>query len=277
METKVDFKVLDCIEKIYNLSKDSHLREPFFKSIKQELALLSPYLKLNEIETVLFANAFAMWFETSSFATIFEYFGLNNFQVLKYRESIEVLYSSNLLLNRGNRRKQISAFELSQNIINAISKNEVIKFQYLEEIIGDKHLVDHLEEFNGMKEKLDSKSISNDDFKEYISTLCDENIDMPIFREIKNYQLDTFETYFFLDTIWDAIICGDNDFNTNINSTVNDYFSQKSQSLQQMKKIINKETKLSKLNLIEISNQNFMNKPHAKLSKKVTDFLCDNQ
>ena len=58
METKVTFKTLECIENIYNLSKDCHLKKSYFKAAKSDLMLLSPFLKLNDLETVLFANAF---------------------------------------------------------------------------------------------------------------------------------------------------------------------------------------------------------------------------
>ena len=277
METKITFNVLECIETIHKFSKDSHLRQPFFESIEKELASLCPYLQLNEIEVVLFANAFVSWFEEASFTKVFEYFGMSSFQVLKYRGFIEVLYQRNLLMNKESRKRQISTYELSQSVINTISKNEPLKIFQYKNTSKEKNFVDLLEEFDGMSDQLDANMIHQYDFTDYIETLCEENLHMPIFREIKNYKLDLFETFFFLDAIWDAISCGDNDFNTNIQSTVNDYFKQKSQALYNIKKLVNKETKLSKLGLIEISNQSFANKPHAKLTKKVTDFLRDQQ
>lgn len=277
METKITFNVLECIENIHKFSKDSHLREPFFQSVEKELSLLSTYLQLNNVETVLFANAFVTCFEEASFIKVFEYFGMSSFQVLKYREAIEVLYQRNLLMNRESRKKQISSYDISQSTINTISKNEPLKIHTIREIYKEKKFVDLLEEFNGMSDQLDLNMIHQYDFTDYIETLCEENLYMPIFREIKNYKLDLFETFFFLFAIWDTISSGDNDFNTNIQSTVNDYFKQKSQALYNIKKVVNKETKLSKLGLIEISNQSFANKPHAKLTKKVTDFLRDHQ
>ena len=277
METKITFNVLECIETIHKFSKDSHLREPLFESIEKELALLCPYLQLNKIEVVLFANAFVSWFEEASFTKVFQYFGMTSFQVLKYREAIEVLYQRNLLMNKESRKRQISTYELSQSVINTISKNEPLKIFQNKNCTKEKNFVDLLEEFDGMSDQLDANMIHQYDFTDYIEALCEENLHLPIFREIKNYKLDLFETFFFLDAIWDTISCGDNDFNTNIQSTVNDYYKKKSHALTYIKKIVNKETKLHKLGLIEISNETFMNKPHAKLTKKVTDFLRDHQ
>ena len=138
METKENFNAMECIESIYQFSKDSKLRQPLFEVVENEINLLSKYLQLNEIETVLFANAFVLWFENSCFSEVFEHFGLTKFQVLKYRESIEVLYSRNLLMNKNSRKKQITKFELSQNIINSISKNEGITYSQVEESIDKK-------------------------------------------------------------------------------------------------------------------------------------------
>ena len=181
-------------------------------------------------------------------------------------------------MNKNSRKKQITKYELSQNIINKISKNHFIPIIQVEELIDEKNnLVDLLEEFDEMSSQLDSKSISHYDFTEYLYTLCIENLEMPIFREIKNYNLNPFETYFFLDMIWDAICCVHNDFNTNIQSTVGDFFSTKSNALYFQKMIINEETKLSKCQLMELSKENFKDNKKAKLSKKVIDFLRENE
>ena len=277
METKENFNAMECIESIYQFSKDSKLQPPLFEVVENEISLLSKYLQLNDIETVLFANAFVLWFENSDFTDVFEHLGLTKFQVLKYREAIEMLYCRNLLMNKNARKRQISSFELSQNIINSISKNEVIKYAKIEESSDEKNFVDLLEDFDKKSDQLNEGLISSYDFREFISTLCEGNLDLPIFREIKNYQLNTFETYFFLDTIWDAIQYGDNDFHTHIQVTVNEYFTRKSQAMKFQKLIINKETKLSKFNLIEISKENFQDRNRAKLTRKVIGFLKDNE
>ena len=67
--------------------------------------------------------------------------------------------------------------------------------------------------------------------------------------------LSAFELYFLLDTIWNAVNCGNNDFNTDVTSTVDDYCKSKSQSLRNIALIINNQTKLTKLNLIELSKE----------------------
>ena len=277
METKENFNAMECIESIYQFSKDSKLQPPLFDAVDKEVAILSEYLQLTPIETVLFANAFVMWFESKDFSEVFEYFGMTKFQVLMYRDAIEMLYSRNLLTNSRLRIKQISSFELPQSIINNISKNEAVRFHKAIDSNEKKNFVDLLEEFDKKSDQFDDETITHYEFTEYISTICEENLEMPIFQEIKSYKLDNFETFFFLDTIWDAIEYGNNDFHTGVQCTVNDYFKKKSKALHYLKKVTDKETRLSKLDLIEISNETFQNSLKVKLSKKTIDFLRDKE
>ena len=90
MDAKVNFNVMESIETMDQFSKDSKLRQALFEAFENEVNLLSNYLQRNDIETVLYANAFVLWFENSCFSEVFEYLGLSKFQVLKYRESIVI-------------------------------------------------------------------------------------------------------------------------------------------------------------------------------------------
>lgn len=51
---------MECIESIYQFSKDSKLQPPLFEVVEIEISLLSKHLQRNDIETVLFANAFVI-------------------------------------------------------------------------------------------------------------------------------------------------------------------------------------------------------------------------
>ena len=75
MDAKVNFNVMESIEKIFQFSKDNKLQYPLFEVVENEVNLLSNYLQLNDIETILFPNAFVLWFENSCFSKVFEYLG----------------------------------------------------------------------------------------------------------------------------------------------------------------------------------------------------------
>lgn len=72
MDAKVNFNVMESIEKIFQFSKDNKLQYPLFEVVENEVNLLSNYLQLNDIETILFPNAFVLWFENSGFSEVFE-------------------------------------------------------------------------------------------------------------------------------------------------------------------------------------------------------------
>ena len=69
---KVNFNVMESIETMDQFSKDSKLRQALFEAFENEVNLLSNYLQLNYIETILFPNAFVLWFENSGFSEVFE-------------------------------------------------------------------------------------------------------------------------------------------------------------------------------------------------------------
>ena len=91
--------------------------------------------------------------------------------------------------------------------------------------------------------------------------MVSENLSFPLFAEIKKLKLDVFETYFLLDVIWDAITRGDNFFNTNVQITIDEFFPRKSNSIQKFNEVIKGETKLTQLNLIELSKEQFETEP----------------
>lgn len=277
METKVNFNVMECIETIVKHSEDSHLREPFFETVETELSFLSEYLQLGKTEAVFFACALAFWFDTNSFSQVFKHLGLKEYQILKYRSQIENLYSKNVLINKDSSSTQINNYEVSQTVLLAVSKNIPLKIYVNSEEKSDKSLIDILQEFDAKSDDFDLERIKSYEFIDFINEVQDKYKDFPFFRYIKNYQLSVFELFFLMDTIWDAISSGDNDFNTNVSSTVNDFYKRKSVAMKNFNAIVNKESKLTKLNLIELSNDAFTSRTKAKISGKMMNFLKDEE
>ena len=275
METKANFSVLESLENIYNHSKDSQLREALFEKTSEDILKVSQYLNCNEKETVLFANAFVLWFENNNFSEVFTHFGLKEFHILKYRSEIENLYSKNLLVNID--KKKINKYEVPQFVILAVSQGKIMKQNTVISNSGITNLVDILEEFNDKSDEFDTNKISFYEFHQSIEDLVEEHLKYPLFAEIKKYRLSNFETFFLLDTIWDAVRKGDNDFNTSVQITVDDYFKRKSESIHYFNKIIKGETKLTKLNLIELSKEQYINRSEVKLSDKMLKFLHEKE
>lgn len=272
METKVNFNVLDVIEKVYNHSKDSQLRNELFDVLKEDLKLLSDYFQLNETQSLIFANCFIMGFEESSVTEIFAHFGLEKYKMMKYKKDIDLLMERKFF-KESRKMRGGKCFEISQAVINAVSDN--IRF-YSEEL-KEKNFISVLEEFDKYSDQFDDDEISHRELKYRMTNLLEEHSEMPFVKIILDWKLDDFETFFFLDTLWDAIKSGDNDFNTGLQKTIDDFFKNKSLSLDMQNQLLNGKTKLNTLKLIETSKEDYRSYTKAKLSKNVIALLKEKE
>lgn len=116
MERKVEFNVLDSIEVIYKLAQDSMLRPPLFEAANDDIQKLSSYCNLNPLETVLFAVAFVVSFDNSSFTSVFRYLGLDDCQILKYKKEIDVLLKRELIVKKRTLRSKNTDYEILQSM-----------------------------------------------------------------------------------------------------------------------------------------------------------------
>lgn len=277
METKVNFNVLESIETVYKFSQDSHLRKPLFECVAEDISNICSYTGCSEREAVLFANSFIIWFDNGQFSEVFKYLGLKEYEILKYRKEIDNLCSRHLLEAKTSRRRNTNdSYDVPQFVVNAVTGNEPLKLPEQTKARPET-LVDILEEFDKMSNEFDAENIYAHEFYSWIDQTCGAKIHRPFFREIKNYQLSNFETYFLLDTVWDAISNGDNDYNTSVRSTVSDYYSHKSEAMIQINAVVKNKTKLTKSNLIELSSENFGNKAYARLSDHIINFLAEHE
>ncbi|ROI10049.1 hypothetical protein EGI11_04680 [Chryseobacterium sp. H3056] len=83
MKTEIKFNVLDVIEEIYLHSRDSHLREPLFEMLKDQIAMLSEYLQLTQLQSILFANCFILGYDDASVAGVYRHFGFEEYHLLR--------------------------------------------------------------------------------------------------------------------------------------------------------------------------------------------------
>lgn len=278
MEARNNFTVIESIEKIHEFSKDSHLRKPLFETVSEEIVFLSKYLSSTEVEAVLFANAFAVWYDDNTFARVFKYLGMKEFQVMKFRKELLNLYGKGLLINKDKSGKRINDFEIPQTVLINVAENKPLKVtKPNEETVQKLNLVHHLENFDMYSDLYDENKIASWEFRGFIDDLCRENSEMPLFAEISRQKLNNFETYFLLDTIWDAVRRGDNDFNTSVQRTVDDYYKLKSNSIGAFNLIMKGETLLTKKGFIDLSKEQFVNRTEAKLSNRMVKFLHENE
>lgn len=273
MKTEVKFNVLDVIEEIYLHSRDSHLREPLFELLKDQLAMLSEYLQLTDLQSVLFANCFILGYDDASVAAVFRHFGFEEYKVLRYKMNIQTLFDRKLLKKGRRYDEKKMDFTIENFVINSITKNLCLPIEKNTEC----QLVDLLEEFDANSDLYDDDKISVYEFTDMTNEMIDDHQCFPFFQQIRKWKLDDFEIFFLLDTVWDAVQEGDNNFNTVVQRTVNDFYKKKSTAMATLTYLLEGKTRLTKLDLIEFNKVQFRNSCNAKLSKKMVSFLKDKE
>lgn len=273
METKVQFNVLEAIENVYKFSEDSQLRPALFETLGDDLKHLSQYLQLNEMQALLFANAFIISFDSSRMSNVFSHFGLPEYKIVFYQQDINALFQKKLILKDRHFDNKRMDYLIDKNLVHAITKNLNPNLSKPEKT----NLIQVLEEFDKYSEMLDNESISKMEMDIFTGSLADENPDIEFFKNISKWKLTPFETFFLLDAVWDAVSHGDNDYNTNVQSTVEDYYTSKTRSLAAINDIINGNTGLHKYGLIEIQKSNYRNRTMVRLSKSLVKLLKETE
>lgn len=273
MKTQVSFSVLDLIEEIYLHSKDSHLREPHFELLKEQLGTLSDYLQLTDLQTVLFANCFILGYDDASAAGVFRHLGFEEYKILRYKKDIQVLFDRKLLKKGRRYDEKKMDFTVENSVINSITKNVSLPVEKNTEY----QLVDLLEEFDTNGDLYEDDKISVYEFMDLTNEMIDDHQCFPFFQQIRKWKLNDFEIFFLLETVWDAVQRGDNDFNTGVQRTVNDFNKKKSTTMATLTYLLEGKTKLTKLDLIEFNKVQFRNSCNARLSKKMVRFLKEKE
>lgn len=271
MITKIDFNVMECIENIYKHSKNSMLESNIFLKNPEDFKQICAYLEVNEIQATIFSIALITSYESANFSEIFKYLGLKEFKILRYQDDIDQLLEKKLFIQSKNRKT--SDYQIPKEILSNIAKNVSISRPDFQKEEFKLTLVDILEEFDEKSDEFDFETIDFYELNTYLKKLCTTHSEMPFFKMVRNLKLTEFELFFVMDTIWDSISRGDNDFNTNIQSTINDFYKQKSAAIRNMSNIVDGNTKLTKCNLIELSKDQYKNKITAKVSDYLIDFL----
>jgi hypothetical protein len=162
---------------------------------------------------------------------------------------------------------------VDEEIVSAISKNIFIPKKNIEE----ETLVEVLEIFNSISDDFDEEKISAGEFLHSLSQLIEERKKLPFFKHIASFKLNLFETFFLMDTIWDAFIRGHNDYNTDVYRTVEDFYKKASKTVKECSQLVKGEHRLVKLGLIEVSKASIGNNATARLSNSIINFLHEKE
>src|SRR5690606_10424034 len=206
-------------------------------------------------------------------SSVFKYLGFPEYKIMFFMDDINALFQKKMLKKDRHFSEKEMDYEINKDIAYAISQNLHIYEQNPEK----KNFIQILEEFDKYSDQFDDNIITKREFRMYIHNLHSEYPHIKFFQEMQKWKLDDFEKFFLLDTIWDAVSRGDNDFNTHVMNTATDHHKDHTSSLYYFNSILDGEFKLTTLKLIELSKENYRNQIRAKLSKNLLKFLRENE
>lgn len=260
------------LETIHKTSKKSKLKQTTFDPVQIEIQLVSDYFQVNTTEAILLATCFIQsCFDSFELPAIIKHFGLEKHSFLKYLESFNLLISKSIVTKTENRHSE-NDYKLSNHIYDYIVAQKTIPKELLEIKIKENTFNEFLSDMDILSNQKDDEKISYYYFIQKFKDLLNTNKHFKLIAfALKNLEL--VDSFVFFDTILDAMNCGENDFHTGLQSTVDDFYERKRDSFKYINNFLEEKTALNSLNLIEKDSTTFSNRHRIQLTEKAVLML----
>ena len=274
MNTK-QLTILDAIGSIYKTSKNSKLQLEKYENLQSEICLVSNYFQINEIQGIILSTIIGCsCIDEVTINELIEHYEMETLAFIPHYKHLQVLQDKNILEKNSRNNISRDGYSLKFYLLNFISENEPIPNNLL---INQRQNQD-FHQFLDDLQVLNDKATRDDD--DYHFTLMKFERLLRKYKEYKlvdfaNKNLETIDSYVFFNVVADVISSCENNFNTNLQDTVDNFTSNNRDCVQYISKFIEGNTKLTKLNLIDKNNTNFSNQCNIQLSKKAVKMLFE--
>ena len=264
--------IILALETIYKTAEKSELKLDVFATIPVEIKRVCDYFQVNTIEAILLATCFVKsCFNVVELPEIIKHFGLENHSFLIYLENFNLLTFKSIVIKTENRNSE-NNYKLSQHIYDYILAQKSIPKELLEIKIKENTFSEFLSDMDILSNLKDDEKINYYYFIQKLKDLLNANIHFKLTEfAIKNLEL--VDSFVFFDTILDAMNCGENDFNTSLQSTVDDFYERKRDSFKYINNFLEEKTTLNLLDLIEKDSNSFSNRHRIQLTQKAVSML----
>jgi hypothetical protein len=268
--------IILALETIHKTAEKSELKLTAFDTIPTEMKLVQDYFQINNIEAILVATCFIKsCFDMVELPEIIKHFGLESHSFLKYLESLTVLTSKSILI-KNEFRSSKSEYKISQHIYDYILAQKSIPEELLETKTKENTFCEFLADMDILSDLKDDEKIDYNYFLRRFKDLLTANKHFKLV-EFAQKNLDLVDSFVFFDTILDAMNCGENDFNTSLQSTVEDFYARKRDSFHYINKFLEGKTPLNKLHLVEKDSASFSNRHRIQLTEKGVEMLKERE
>ena len=183
MKTKNDMTLLQAMERIVELSRDSKLSKEFFRKAKAEIKLLAESYGISETQAVLFCVCMEKGPRRVDYDDLSRYLDISNIKMLAYATDIDVLVHRRLLKYRDVKDEE--DFDVPTAVVRCLKHNEVYQlpnrkgldcamlFELLDQWFDDLH----------------DDAICSCQLRDEIQSLFDENPQVAFVQHLRKYGL----------------------------------------------------------------------------------------
>ncbi len=267
--------IITALEQVFVQAKDSKLERNCFKSVEKELKRINHYFKTNDMESILITLVINIEnLEKVRLKQIAEYVGLNNLNFLPFTKHLIALHKRNILYSKGPNFQLNDEYAIDYKLIPFFSNNENIPEELLQNRVNEKTFHDFLSEIDELSEQKDKGQMNESYFSRRFYQITSKYEEYKLVNyAMKNLSL--IDQFVFFDTILDAISSCSNDFNTGLQSTVEDCTFRKRDTFEYIQNFLLGKTRLNKLKLIEKDKATFSNRHFIRLTPTALTMLSE--
>ena len=274
METK-ELTILEAVEKVHQISRDSMLILERHDTVKTEIKLISDYFQINKIQSIFLASfASLSCFEKIELKELIDYLKVEKINLLPYINDIQYLVDKNILNKDSDSRILREDYSLNRSLLEFIVSNKKIPVELISIIPKEHTFHEFLKTLDELSNAKDDERIDYGFFVYKLKKILEDN------RKFKlvNYaceNLDPIDSFVFFDSIIDAIAKCSNNFNTSLQSTVDDFTRNQRETFDYVSNFLLGKTKLNALNLVEKDNNEFGERHRLRLTDNAVKMLRD--
>ena len=200
---KKEMTLLQAMERVVELSRDSKLSKDFFRKAKAEIKLLAESYGITELQAVLFCVCMEKGPCRVDYDDIANYLDLNKIKVFGYASDIDALVRRRLLKYRDVKDEE--DFDIPTAVVRMLKHNEVYQLPKLKDL-DCPELFEVLEDWF---EDLRNDAVSPRELREEIITLFNDNPKIGFVKHVMD--LDLNDEDMLLLVMFCHLLVNDND------------------------------------------------------------------
>lgn len=272
----IKLNIISALEQVFLQAKDSKLDRNNFKSVEKELSVLNEYFHTNDMESILITLVMNVEnFENARVKKMASYVGLNHLNFLPFATNLMALHQRNIITPSYGENYELSEdYALEPKLITYLSKNERIPSEILQVSETENNFHEFLNEIDGLKEKKAKKKLNEFYFRNELNEITNKYIQFKLVSFAKK-NLNKVEQFVFFVTILDAISYCNNDYNTNLQNTVEEGTFKRRDAFEYVQNFLQDKTRLNKLKLVEKNSAAFSNLHYIRLTTNALKMLSE--